>query len=196
MRNGLPSRVLLVVSLLVLTPPLAAAQAIVPGAHAAFFQQAASGSSPESAAPDANPGTFVPGAPLATVTVSAGAGLGHASLLERQDVRMLERRPARPLAGAMLTMYAGMVTVHALDAHSTFRALDGGHAEGNPMMRWFTRHPAGFVAVKTAATAATVFAAEQIRKKHPRRAMVFMAAVNAAYAGIVIHNYRAGRRAP
>jgi hypothetical protein len=195
MRNALPSRVLSIVSLLVLTAPLAAAQGIVPGPATALFQDVdRARPSPEPTAGEADLTALKPGASIATVTVSAATGSSLAShALVRQDVRSLEQRPARPLAGAMMAMYGGMVTMHALDAHSTFRALDGGHAEGNPMMRWFTEHPAGFVAVKVAATAATVYCAEQIRKKHPRRAMIFMAAINAAYAGIVIHNYRAGR---
>jgi hypothetical protein len=194
MRNRLPSRVILVVSLLVLAAPLASAQAVVPGVHAALFHQAGDSRSSPDSPPRGEPlAPFPPGSSIATVTVSAGTGSGLASTtLERQEVRLLAREPARPLAGPMLAMYGGMVAVHALDAHSTFRALDGGHAEGNPMMRWLTGHPAGFVAVKAAATAATVYCAEQIRKKHPRRALIFMAAVNAAYAGIVIHNYRAG----
>ena len=34
-----------------------------------------------------------------------------------------------------------------------------------------------------------VFAAERIRKKHPKRAVMFMAAANAAMAAVVAHNY-------
>ena len=58
-------------------------------------------------------------------------------------------------------------------------------------MRWATSHPVAFVSMKGAATAGTIFVAEKIRKKHPKRAMAFMAAINTAYALVVIHNYRA-----
>jgi hypothetical protein len=94
----------------------------------------------------------------------------------------------------MLSMYGGLVALHTLDAHSTLRALDAGHAEANPVMRWATARPAAFVAVKAASTALTVYCAEKIREKHPKRAALFVAGVNAAYAAIVFQNYRVGGR--
>jgi hypothetical protein len=47
--------------------------------------------------------------------------------------------------------------------------------------------------MKSAATAGTVYFAEKIRKKHPKGAVAFITAVNAAYAVVVLHNYRAGK---
>jgi hypothetical protein len=95
--------------------------------------------------------------------------------------------------GLLTSLYFGNVALHALDAHSTFRALDAGHAEGNPLMRWSTDHPLAFASMKAAATAGTIYVAEKIRKKHPRRAVLFMVGINAASALIVMHNYRAVR---
>jgi hypothetical protein len=92
--------------------------------------------------------------------------------------------------GLRPSLYAGLITLQALDTHSTFRAIDGGHSEQNPLMSWTLEHPAAFISMKAAATAATVLVAEKIRKRYPKRALVFMAAVNAAYAVIVVHNYR------
>ena len=43
--------------------------------------------------------------------------------------------------GPLTSLYIGNVALQALDAHSTFRALDAGHAEGNPLMRWTTGIP-------------------------------------------------------
>ena len=91
-------------------------------------------------------------------------------------------------------MYLGLVTLQALDAHSTFRAVDAGLGEQNPLMRWAVGHPVAFVSIKGAATAGTILVAEKIRKKHPKRAVAFMAAINAAYALVVVHNYRASSR--
>jgi hypothetical protein len=91
---------------------------------------------------------------------------------------------------AFAAMYAGLVTVQALDAHSTLRAIDLGLREANPLMRWASGSPVAFVALKASATAATVFVTEKIRRKHPTRALVFVGAINAAYALIVAHNYR------
>ena len=54
-----------------------------------------------------------------------------------------------------------------MDTHSTFRALDAGLVEANPLMRWAVAHPVAFVSIKAAATAGTILVAEKIRKKHP-----------------------------
>jgi len=103
-------------------------------------------------------------------------------------------RPAQKGSPLLPALYGGFVTLQALDAHSTFRALDAGHSEQNPMMRWTTRHPWAFVAMKSAATTGTVYFAEKIRKKHPKGAIAFITAVNAAYAVVVLHNYHVSRR--
>lgn len=94
------------------------------------------------------------------------------------------------LRALLPAMYAGTVTLQALDTHSTFRALDAGHFERNPLVRWSTQHPLALIALKGSATAATIYVAEKIRKKHPKRALAFITAVNAAYALVVVHNYR------
>jgi hypothetical protein len=95
--------------------------------------------------------------------------------------------------GPLTGLYLSTVALHALDAHSTFRALDAGHAEGNPLMRWSIEHPVALVSMKAAASAATFYVAEKIRKKHPRRAVLFMVGINAASALVVMHNYRTVR---
>jgi hypothetical protein len=96
-------------------------------------------------------------------------------------------------AGLQPALYGGLIALQALDAHSTLRAVDAGFVEQNPLMRWTVERPAALVAMKAAASAATIAVAEVIRKRHPKRAVAFMAAVNSAYAVIVLHNYRAAR---
>ena len=93
--------------------------------------------------------------------------------------------------GLLPALYAGNIALQIMDTHSTFRALDSGLVESNPVMGWTTEHPVAFVSMKAAATATTILVAEKIRKKYPRRAALFMAGVNTAYAFIVMHNYRA-----
>ena len=91
--------------------------------------------------------------------------------------------------GLQPAMYGGLLALQGLDVHSTLRAIDAGHYEQNPLMRWTVSHPAAFISMKAAASAATIYLAEKIRKQHPKRALLFMAAVNSAYALIVVHNY-------
>jgi len=91
--------------------------------------------------------------------------------------------------GVQPALYGGLIVLQGLDVHSTLRAIDAGHVEQNPVMRWSVQHPAALISMKAAASAATIYVAEKIRKRYPKRAMLFMAAVNSAYAFIVVHNY-------
>jgi hypothetical protein len=91
--------------------------------------------------------------------------------------------------GVQPALYGGLIVLQGLDVHSTLRAIDAGHYEQNPLMRWSVEHPAALISMKAAASAATIYVAEKIRKRHPRRAMFFIAAVNSAYAFIVVRNY-------
>ena len=145
--------------------------------------------------------------PYASLFVIAGAD-AIAILPERETLRRAIEQAEVPVSadagshrepkfvgGALTAMYGGLVTLQALDAHSTFRALDAGLDEANPLMRWASSHPVAFVSAKAAATAGTVYVVERIRKKHPKRAIVFIAAINATYAFVVAHNYKASSRA-
>jgi hypothetical protein len=87
-------------------------------------------------------------------------------------------------------LYGGLIVLQGLDVHSTLRAIDAGHYEQNPVMRWSVEHPAALISMKAAASAATIYVAEKIRKRYPKRALLFMAAVNSAYAFVVVHNYK------
>ena len=119
--------------------------------------------------------------------VAAGAQMPTAPIPPRTEIRQTPR-------GLMPALYAGNIALQVMDTHSTFRALDAGMVESNPVMRWTTDHPVAFVSMKAAATATTILVAEKIRKKYPWRAALFMAGVNTAYALIVSHNYRAPTR--
>jgi uncharacterized protein DUF5658 len=113
----------------------------------------------------------------------AAAQVPSAPIQSRPEVKQTPR-------GLLPALYAGNIALQVMDTHSTFRALDAGLVESNPMMRWTTDHPVAFVSMKAAATATTILVAEKIRKKYPRRAALFMAGVNTAYAFVVLHNYR------
>lgn len=119
--------------------------------------------------------------------VAAAAQMPAAPIQARTEIRQTPR-------GLMPALYAGNIALQVMDTHSTFRALDAGMVESNPVMRWTTEHPVAFVSMKAAATATTILVAEKIRKKYPWRAALFMAGVNTAYGLIVSHNYRAPTR--
>lgn len=93
----------------------------------------------------------------------------------------------------LIPLYVSFAAVQVLDAHSTTRALNRGAVEGNPLMRGFAGSPARLFAVKAAGSIAVVYATERLRKRNRRAAVALMAAVNAATAAVVWHNYRAVR---
>ena len=100
-------------------------------------------------------------------------------------------RPRRP--DALMPLYLSYATLQALDIHSTMRALDRGAVEANPLMKNLTASPASLVAVKAAGAAGVLYTTEQLWKKNPMAAVVFMVAANSGMAWVVQHNYRAGR---
>jgi Domain of unknown function (DUF5658) len=124
---------------------------------------------------------------IPTSLMTAAAQTPAAPLRPRAEIQQTPR-------GLIPALYAGNIALQVMDTHSTFRALDAGMVESNPVMRWTTEHPVAFVSMKAAATATTILVAEKIRRKYPWRAALFMAGINTAYALIVSHNYRATAR--
>jgi hypothetical protein len=99
------------------------------------------------------------------------------------------KRPA-----ALVPLYGSMITLQALDIHSTTRALDSGrYREANPLMSGVVNNKGAFVAVKVAATTGVILLTEKMWKKHRAGAVIFAAAANSALAMVVAHNYRTTR---
>ena len=99
------------------------------------------------------------------------------------------RRPA-----ALLPLYGSLVALQGLDIHSTRRGMSSGATrEANPMMGSIVKNGTAFVAVKAAATTGAIWATEKLWKKHPKRAVIFAALLNATMAAVVTHNYRVAR---
>lgn len=98
-------------------------------------------------------------------------------------------RSSRLLASLLVST----VVVQALDVHSTFRALDRGAVEANPVMAPLTGNKGAFIATKAAVAAATVLAAQRIGRRNKVAAIATLVAVNTAYAFVIDHNYRVAR---
>ena len=97
-----------------------------------------------------------------------------------------QERPA-----ALPWLYAGTITAHMLDLHSTHRALSTGAArEANPFMTNSTAR----VAIKAGTSTLTVWTAERLWKGGKRKtAIALVAAVTAGTAAIAARNYRVAR---
>ena len=100
--------------------------------------------------------------------------------------RARQRRP-----DSLVPLYASFCTLQVLDTHSTWRAIDHGAVEANPVLRGVVGNQAGLVALKAAGTAGVIYASEKMWKRNRTASIVFMIAANSAMAWVVQNNYRA-----
>jgi hypothetical protein len=96
----------------------------------------------------------------------------------------------RPKPSIVLTsLYATTILVQGLDAHSTFRALDTGARESNPVIGSLAGNKAGFLALKAGIATASIYAAHSLARRNKVAAIAALVAVNTGYALIVRSNY-------
>ena len=88
------------------------------------------------------------------------------------------------------SLYASFVTLQALDAHSTRRALNHGARESNPLIEPFAHNTAALIALKAGTAAGVLYMTDRVRRHNRVASIVIMAAANSAYATIVARNYR------
>ncbi len=94
----------------------------------------------------------------------------------------------RPLTLDVLCVsYAAL---QAIDLHTTFRALDNGAREANPLIGGFSSNKAAMIGVKAGMTAGTIYLVRKAGVKNRLASTIMMAAMNSAYAIIAAHNYR------
>jgi Domain of unknown function (DUF5658) len=122
---------------------------------------------------------------LALLGVAAKSGADEAPLSPTQTT--LQRPPA------LVPLYASFAGLQLVDMHSTWRALDRGAVEGNPLLMNVAGNKAALFAVKAAGTGAVIGVSEALWKKNRTAAILFMISSNAAMTWVVEHNYRAVR---
>lgn len=101
----------------------------------------------------------------------------------------IERSSGRP-SFLMQSLYATTIVVQGLDAHSTFRALDAGGKEGNPLIGSLAERRPAFIALKGAISTGTIYAARDLSKRHKVAAVLTLIGINSAYAALIANNYR------
>ena len=121
-----------------------------------------------------------------------------ASAAQRVNVEsamtVAERPPRRPIV--LPGLYAGFITLQALDTSYTLRSLPLGAREVNPLMSGVTKYPAAFVALKAGLTIGAIMNAERLWKDdHRVAAIVLMAASNGLMAVVVSRNASTLRQA-
>jgi hypothetical protein len=100
-------------------------------------------------------------------------------------------RARRP--GALVPLYVSFSTMQVLDTHSTWRALNGGAVEANPLVRGVAQSRIGMLSLKAAGTAGILYASEKMWKKNKAGSIALMIAANSAMGWVVQHNYRVVR---
>lgn len=109
-----------------------------------------------------------------------------------QAEQRVELKLERPRA--LMPLYAMQLTLNGLDVHSTMRALEAGHREGNPLFKAGSAKK--MIGAKVASSALSVYLAEKLWKKNRIAAVVMMASVNAGMMAVVANNYRLANTPP
>lgn len=99
-----------------------------------------------------------------------------------------QRRP-----DSLVPLYVSFGALQVLDIHSTWRAVDHGAVEANPVLKGVVGNQAGLIALKAAGTAGLIYASEKMWKRNRTASIIFMVAANSAMAWVVQNNYRAVR---
>jgi len=94
---------------------------------------------------------------------------------------------------ALVPLYASFAALQLVDMHSTWRALNYGSVEANPLLNGVAGNKAALFTVKAGGTAAVIAVSERLRKKSPTAAMILMISANSGMTWVVQHNYRAVR---
>jgi len=88
-------------------------------------------------------------------------------------------------------LYASQVALQALDAHSTYSALNRGGVEANPLMKNVVDNRGAMMAVKAGVAVGTIWIAERMWKKGNRAgAIAAMLIANGVTAAVVANNYK------
>jgi uncharacterized membrane protein len=134
----------------------------------------------------------VPASPLAAAAQkSVVAPDGADARLARLDGRPFTVSARRP--GVLPAFYASLAALQVADVYSTRRAIGGGAAEANPLMRKASASSGAMVAMKAASTAGAIYFTERAWKKSRKGAIILMAAINGVTAAVVANNLRNAR---
>jgi len=135
------------------------------------------------------------GVPVAPLAVAMTAPLAEA-VAARVDGRMDAAQPIFVRDGGvdrrpkvLPVLYASLAALQVMDALSTFRGLELGAVEANPVMAGIADNRKAMFAVKAGVTAASILVAERLWKKNRVAAVVSMVGLNALIGTVVAHNH-------
>lgn len=130
----------------------------------------------------------------APIDFHLAASIGPISFGRHAGARQDPPAPDSVKSRVLITsLYVTTGVVQALDAHSTFKALDAGAEETNPLVRSFASNRGAFIALKAGMTAGIIYAGHHLYKKNKVAGVLALVGVNVAYGFIVAHNYDVAR---
>ena len=89
----------------------------------------------------------------------------------------------------MQSLYVVTALTQALDAQSTFKALNAGAVESNSLVKPFAANRPAFIALKAGMATAFIYAGHNLSKRHKIGAVVALGLVNSLYTAIAMNNY-------
>lgn len=158
---------------------------------AALFAVAVSASSLASTAPAATSSAPITAAVTATADQPVAGVFGP-----RPDFRQPSFSPADSRRPAVLVpLYASLAVLQGFDIYTTSAAVSRGGRELNPAMKPVAGKTWTSAAVKTGATAVSIYFLERAWKQNRKGAVIVATIINVATAAVVAHNTSvAGRR--
>lgn len=138
----------------------------------------------------ARPAAAQDATPIATSAKAAIANMTFdtAPSADRTDsnTSMMEFHRVSP---TMQSLYVATALTQALDAQSTFKALNAGAVESNSLVKPFAGNRPAFIALKAGMATAFIYAGHNLSKRHKIGAVIALGLVNSLYAAIAMNNY-------
>lgn len=127
-----------------------------------------------------------PVARAAAADATTAAAEAQTASISRSDFGARSKRPS-----LLPAMYAAQAALQALDAHSTYAAINRGAVEANPLMKGVVGNKGVMMAVKAGVAASTILLAEKMWKRGNRvGAIATMLIANGVTAAVVANNYK------
>lgn len=105
----------------------------------------------------------------------------------------VERSSTRPSL-VMQSLYATTILMQGLDAHSTFRAIDAGARQTNPLVAPLAGYRPAFIAFKGVVAVALIHKARDLSRRHKWVSVLTLTGINSASAVLIAQNYHVAGR--
>jgi hypothetical protein len=117
-------------------------------------------------------------------TTLASAVVATEALAPTAVARKFAARPS-----ALAPMYLSLAALQGYDIYSTTTALKQGAVEANPLLKGVAGNKTALIAVKSATTAVTIYAAERLWRQNRRKsAIALLVASNALMGAVAMNN--------